>query len=240
MLSDYVREQLRWRESKAESFPQDKGNRQSVDALRSLADYVEGLEADPGGEQWASLERLQPHRDQETGNYGGTRAARELSRYGYGYGVTAGSHAELLTDLWTACMEDAYETAIGYLGSEDDTGTLTLAELGAARHELALPPSHWRRRSKATEAELAAEVRELYLIAAATDALHQNTAQDGYVYAHPNAADYREVMRWWVVEENGADDEDFAEVFAKMEQLRGGKIVDGPVTVDMLAEHLSK
>jgi hypothetical protein len=138
MLSDYVREQLRWRESKATQFPDDRGNLQSVAALRSLAEYVEAIE-DEGkdGERSQEVARFDPHVDQETGKLAGERATRELSRYGYGYSVTAGSHAELLDDLWVACMEDAYQAAGEY--SADYTEALTDGEAAAAVFGIVLP-----------------------------------------------------------------------------------------------------
>jgi hypothetical protein len=168
MLSDYVREQQRWRESKAGEFPDDKRNGESAAALESLAEFVERLEDEgSAGEDWALLERLEPHMFGDGATLGGEMAARETSRYGFGHGVTDGTHTEFLTDLWIACMEDAYE----YRGEhdEDPTGELSRVESGAALFGLALPPNYWRRRSRAFEDELESEIDELMQAAIASN-----------------------------------------------------------------------
>jgi hypothetical protein len=159
MLSEYLREQKRWRESKAEEFPDDRRNGESVAALASLSDYVEAIEEEgAAGERWGLVERLEPHMFEGV-SLGGREAGRETARYGFGYRTTEGTHEEFLTDLWIACMTDAYNYRCEH--DSDPTGELSRAENGAARFDVDLPPNYWRRRSRAFEDELEAEIDEL-------------------------------------------------------------------------------
>jgi len=159
MLSDYVRQQMRWRETKMEEFPDDKRNGESVAALGSLAEFIEAIEDEgAGGERWGLVERLEPHM-LEGVSLGGREASRETARYGFGYRTTDGTHEEFLTDLWIACMTDAYNHRCEH--DEDPTGELSRVENGAARFDVPLPPNYWRRRSRSFEDELEAEIDEL-------------------------------------------------------------------------------
>jgi hypothetical protein len=53
-LSDYFRGQARWREMKAEEYPEDARNQQAARALLSLADWID--------EQPTMLAHLREHR----------------------------------------------------------------------------------------------------------------------------------------------------------------------------------
>jgi hypothetical protein len=134
---------------------------------------VERLEDEGArGEGWALLERLEPHLFEDGPTLGGERASRELSRYGFGYKVTTGTHDELLTDLWIACMEDAYDYArerVDQGQALDWTGELSPIEVDAADHQVSLPYNYWQRRDRTFELELGAELEPLIAAAKAED-----------------------------------------------------------------------
>jgi len=131
VLSGYLRSKAGWRRRQEKEFPNDNRNEDSADALDSLADYVEGLEAaDP------ALARLAPHRfDEDT--LGGERTWRAVARYGYGNIVIADHHPAFLDELAVLCELDAYAYALEH--GEDRTHTLEAFELEAARDGVPLP-----------------------------------------------------------------------------------------------------
>jgi hypothetical protein len=153
-LSDYFRHQAAWRREKAEEYPEDERNAQSARALESLADYIP---RDEGCVVNDVLENLNRHLF-EGSTLGGEQAAREASRYGYGYNVSPLRHVEFLEDLLVACWEDAYDFA-GEHG-EDWTESLFPCEVEAAKDGVYLPRRYWERRSHSAEHELEAAVAE--------------------------------------------------------------------------------
>jgi hypothetical protein len=149
-LGSYFRSQAEWRESKAEEYPDDPRNAQSAEALKSLAEYVESEEGEFAATK--QLDALEPHLF-EGFTFGGERAQRVVSRYGYGYrAVSPLQHLELLEELAVACLEDAYEFA-GEHG-DDPTETLFPFEVEAAQAGVFIPSRYFDRRSHSTEPEL--------------------------------------------------------------------------------------
>jgi hypothetical protein len=152
-LSDYFRAQAEWRERKAEEYPEDERNAQSAAALRSLAEFVEPRE--DGRYDLSVLHDLAAHVFE--GSLGGEETQRVVSRYGFGYGVSAAQHVEFLDELLLLCLQDAYEFVGDGGDGEDPTGSLFEFEIEAAKDGVYLPHAYWRR-DRASEQELAAVV----------------------------------------------------------------------------------
>jgi hypothetical protein len=150
-LAEYFRSQAEWRWTKAEEYPEDKRNEQSAKALESLAAFV-----DSDGVNVQTLAYLESNLSEKF-SLGGEQTQREVSRYGYGYPVTEGSHIDFLEELAQFCLQDAYEFATEH--GEDWTETLFEFELEAARYDVVLPPHYFRNRAKSTESESEEAVR---------------------------------------------------------------------------------
>lgn len=149
-LSDYFRSQADWRRQKAEQYPEDQRNVQSAEALESLASYVETDE--PSSQVIAALDE---HLFEGV-TLGGEETQREVSRYGYGYRVTAGHHVEFLDELTTLCLMDAYAFAREH--GDDPTGSLLACELEAARDDVMLPRRYFELRPRMHEHQAEAAV----------------------------------------------------------------------------------
>ena len=158
MIADYFRDQAGWRHLKAAEYPDDGRNAQSAAALESLADYIESGNCDEGLIE--GLSRFQPD---DVGSLGGEQAAREVSRYGFGYNATSpGQHEEFLADLEATCLSDAYEYASTYgLDPEDGSdeeldpyNVLNQPELDFARRGVNLPLRYFEYRAGSTEQQL--------------------------------------------------------------------------------------
>lgn len=143
-LAGYFRAQADWRDSKATEYPEDERNAQSANALRSLAEFVE---SDENGEL-AYVEALGAHLF-DGFIFGGEEASRAVSRYGYGYPATKGTHEEFLQELLALCLGDAYEFAgDAGEGMDDPTGALFDFEVEAAGDGVLLGRGYWTRRAK--------------------------------------------------------------------------------------------
>jgi hypothetical protein len=142
--SDYFRAQAEWRESKSEEYPDDERNAQSAAALHALAEFVD---ANP-----ELSTALSAH--QVAFTIGGEEAQRAISRYGFGYQVGPGQHAEFLEELLALCLQDAYTFAGDAGDGYDYSGQLFAFEIAAARDGVFLPASYWRKRSGSLEHEL--------------------------------------------------------------------------------------
>jgi hypothetical protein len=152
-LSDVFRNTARWRELKAEEYPEDERNAQSAAALHSLAEYVAHEDA---ADLVAALEPFV----YDGPSLGGEQTSRVVSRYGYGYNAaTTMQHREFLEELRVRCLEDAYEVA--HVCFEDPTGELHEFEADAAAAGVFIPSSYWERRSRMTEAECAESISQL-------------------------------------------------------------------------------
>ena len=153
-LSEYFRNQARWRESKAAEYPEDHRNAQSSAALYSLATHVESQAADG---PHAAIDALEPHLFEAVA-LGGEATRRAVVRYGYGYAVATSQHEEFLAELGALCLEDAYEYVGDAGDGEDPTGTLFWFEADAAKDGVHLGRQYWARRPNAVAAELEAAV----------------------------------------------------------------------------------
>ena len=150
MLADYFRGQADWRDLKAAEYPDDERNEQSARALRSLADYIDGGDSE-------GADALAPFICDMS--LGGEEAHRAVSRYGFGYNVTADSqHDEFLRELWAACLEDAYNHAGDAGHGDDPSGVLTPAEIAATMRDVMLSSLYFTRRSGMTEQEIEEEL----------------------------------------------------------------------------------
>ena len=132
-LSEYFRAQSRWREEKAEQYPDDKRNQQSARALESLADFID--EGEPNSQTIIALEAHLDHDSPATGFDSGGDAAREVGRYGYGYPVTEATNADFLEELVVLCLADAYAFAVEH-GETGPSRYLT----SRSRQPRAVPP----------------------------------------------------------------------------------------------------
>lgn len=104
-LSGYFRKQARWRELKAEDYPEDERNAQSARALHSLAEYVEHEDA---ADLVAALERylFDDHA------LGGEETHRAVSLYGFHRSATTPvQHRKMLERLRESCERDAQSEA---------------------------------------------------------------------------------------------------------------------------------
>lgn len=84
----------------------------------------------------------------------GEEAQRAISRYGFGYEVGPGQHAEFLEELLALCLQDAYTFAGDAGDGYDYSEQLFAFEIAAARDGVFLPSSYWRKRSGSLEHEL--------------------------------------------------------------------------------------
>jgi len=150
-LAEYFRGQAAWRHLKAEEYREDDRNRQSAEALESLAEYVIHEDAEH------LVRPLEPFLDEHF-TLAGEQAAREVSRYGFGYRVGDGQHEAFLEELWTVCMADAYDYATEH--GEDTYGVLIPAEVEAARNDVFIPDRHWERRRNWSESEIEEAIAE--------------------------------------------------------------------------------
>jgi hypothetical protein len=145
VLSDYLRSKAAWRRSQEKEFPNDARNDKSAAALESLADYVDSPEASK-----TAIERLRPHQhDAET--LGGPKTWRLVSRYGYLNIIVKDHHRAFLDELGAVTQLDAYDHAVEH--GEDPTGTLTEAELQAAKDGVTLPRRYFELRLEISEEE---------------------------------------------------------------------------------------
>jgi len=121
-LSDYICSQAEWRRQKAAEYPDDQRNRQSAEALESLAEYI-------GHDDARDLViPLEPHLF-EGQTLGGEETRRRVARYGFGYSATTVlQHRDFLAELAMTCRLDAMEFAREHGG--DPTGTLDADEMG--------------------------------------------------------------------------------------------------------------
>lgn len=154
-LSTYFRSQADWRRGKAEEYPDDPRNLQSAEALDSLAAYVEHEDA-------ALLAAaLEPHLDDD--GLGGDQTAREVARYGFGFGTSTRQHFEFLEELCALCAEDAYTAVFdgGDGAAETDAAeTLHPFELEAAAADVDLPRRYFELRRRTPTHELEEIVAE--------------------------------------------------------------------------------
>lgn len=142
-LADCFRAQAQWRRRKAEEYQEDRRNEQSAAALLSLADFVE-----EGADDLEHAVALGRHLATDGSSLGGERAQRAISRYGYGHGVTAGSHAAFLEELLALCLWDAYEYVAENDEDDDPTGSLYDFEIEAALDGVVLDNGYWTRRAQ--------------------------------------------------------------------------------------------
>jgi hypothetical protein len=78
------------------------------------------------------------------------------------------------------------------------------------------------------------ELAEARLIEIAAELLDFNTLEDGYLIAHPKDPQYLYKLTLWVAEE-GYEGDYGALVVAKMEELRGGVVIDDRLAQEALA-----
>jgi hypothetical protein len=112
ILSDHLSEQARWRETKAERYPEDERNARSAEALNSLASYVDSEELVNGTAVWF-LGILEYDGRMNFGE----KAARLIGRYGFDREVTGSAqHDKFLADLQQIAAGDTYKFAASEIG----------------------------------------------------------------------------------------------------------------------------
>lgn len=173
-LSEYVRNQARWREEKSEEYPDDERNARSAEALVSLADYIDAVERgtmDDEPKHW-TMPVLRSYFDRNEAGTGvpsaGEKVVGEISRYGFGYPVpndwrASQFHADFLDELVPVAVEDIYEEVGEYHQDADrsDASIAALAEeydlqpweVEAALDGLVLGSGYFKRRGSMTEEE---------------------------------------------------------------------------------------
>ncbi|MFZ0118113.1 MAG: hypothetical protein WAL99_01415 [Pseudonocardiaceae bacterium] len=101
LLADYLREQARWREIKAEEYPEDARNARSARALLDAAEYVAQLPDDD--QRLVRLDRA--CRYTELGIFAGGEEVGHVVRLHHFHGPT-GSPSQFLDDLAGAAEKD--------------------------------------------------------------------------------------------------------------------------------------
>lgn len=104
ILSEYLSGQARWREAKAEQYPEDERNEQSAEALKSLAAYVDSDDCANKTAVWF-LGILEHEGQMNFGEKGG----RLTSRYGFDRKITdSKQHDKFLAQLQRIAADDTY------------------------------------------------------------------------------------------------------------------------------------
>ena len=165
MLSDYIRAQALWRESKAEEYPDDERNAHSAAALEALAAYVDkGADA---CDTW-TITTLDLLLDEGTEPDG--RVSRAVSRYGFSHGAPSHlHHAAFLDALVTDAYMDAYEVMIESEGASVYDDAFNPCEIDAAHRGVDLPEQYFERRGRLTEEEQEAWINAEATAQAETD-----------------------------------------------------------------------
>jgi hypothetical protein len=151
-LAEIFRDQARWRQTKAEEYPDDYRNAQSASALNSLANYV--LECDP-------TEVEDAHDFLFNGvHFAGEQTGHAVSRYGFGYNaLTDSQHSEFIKELiQVVAMRDAFDS-VREIGSDSWAWELlTPAERDAAIADVSLPDRYFEARARSTEEAIEAAI----------------------------------------------------------------------------------